>query len=118
MYKHFNIDMNRNKAMSVRIRDHSRIGITTTRSVPSIVVSAFPPSPEIQIYETSPVYKSWPRDCSLVYDYLVQLNCSPSKRGEIYEWMNRNAIPWKAVSDRTFRINDRENMTLFKMTWL
>lgn len=74
--------------------------------------------PEIEIFNDVPKFKSWPRDCFIVYDARIVLTMNKTKRDEIYKWLNSCNIEWKPIDEHTFQLYDAESITLFKMTWL
>jgi hypothetical protein len=74
--------------------------------------------PEIEIKEEPPRFRNWPRDCTVITEAKVVLNCDRSKRGEIYKWMNTNGIEYKPMHNHSFILHDQETLTMFKLAWL
>ena len=80
--------------------------------------SVIQPRPDIEITEGQPQFRAWPRDCTVITEARIILNCDKPRRGEIYKWLNTNGINYSPMHDHSFRLHDQETLTLFKLTWL
>lgn len=73
---------------------------------------------KIEIFDDEPRFKSWPRDCSIIYEPRIVLTMSKDKRGEIYKWLHDCGITWTPIDNTAFKLHDVESLTMFKMVWL
>ena len=79
--------------------------------------------PHISYYESDPVYKNWPRDCSLVYDFKIVLNHAALVEigDQLDAWMMTNIHGYyPGIKDKAgvYILKTPEDVALYKLAWM
>ena len=82
--------------------------------------------PRFKFYESGPVFKDWPRDCSLIYGCTVSLNYAALKkcggRNSLIAWLDKSTPTWELYIEMIdlfeFGLKNQDDAMLFKMTWM